>query len=101
MNRLKDFIDIYRNKKVWMNLKIRSFKDLKIVSSSYDQEIVLNDKNDLWKMFCRGAVINSDHKIISNEILSTIKWFRYPSIKEVLMYETLSENFDLNSSKLH
>ena len=46
------------------SLKVRSFKDLKIVSHSYDQELIFSDTNDLWKMFCRGAVINSDHKII-------------------------------------
>ena len=29
------------------SLKVRSFKDLKIVSHSYDQELVFSDTNDL------------------------------------------------------
>jgi len=35
--------------------------------------------------------VHTDHQIIANAIQSSIKWFRYPSIKKVLMYETLSE----------
>ena len=35
--------------------------------------------------------VHSDHQIISSVIQSTLKWFRYPSIKKILMYETISE----------
>ena len=35
--------------------------------------------------------VHSDHQIISRAIQSTIKWFRFPHIHKVLMYETLSE----------
>ena len=35
--------------------------------------------------------VHTDHQLIAKAIQSTFKWFRYPSIKRVLMYETLSE----------
>ena len=35
--------------------------------------------------------VHTDHQIICNAVLSMIKWFRYPYINKVLMYETLSE----------
>jgi LmbE family N-acetylglucosaminyl deacetylase len=43
--------------------------------------------------------IHSDHKIIHNAVLSCTKWFRYPYIKRVLAYETISETeFGLDAS---
>ena len=81
------------------SLKIRSFKDLKIVSSSYDQEIVLNDKNDLWKMFCRGAVINSDHKIICLPPVKSIELKNRNELSELsenMEYETLLDGTMIN-----
>jgi len=35
--------------------------------------------------------VHTDHQLIAKALQSTFKWFRYPSIKKVLMYETLSE----------
>jgi len=35
--------------------------------------------------------IHSDHRITFDAAAACIKWFRYPSIKRVLTYETLSE----------
>ena len=35
--------------------------------------------------------VHTDHQIISLAIQSSIKWFRHPYVKRVLMYETLSE----------
>ena len=35
--------------------------------------------------------VHTDHQIISKAMQSTIKWFRYPFIKKVMMYETPSE----------
>lgn len=35
--------------------------------------------------------IHTDHQIVAKALQSTFKWFRYPQIKKVLMYETLSE----------
>jgi len=35
--------------------------------------------------------VHTDHRIVFNAAASCTKWFRYPSIKRVLAYETLSE----------
>ena len=35
--------------------------------------------------------VHSDHRLIFNAVASCTKWFRYPSVKRVLAYETLSE----------
>jgi N-acetylglucosamine malate deacetylase 1 len=35
--------------------------------------------------------VHTDHQIIAKALQSTLKWFRYPYIKKVLMYETPSE----------
>ena len=35
--------------------------------------------------------VHTDHQIINKAFQATIKWFRYPFIKTVFMYETLSE----------
>jgi len=35
--------------------------------------------------------VHTDHQIIGKALQSTLKWFRYPHIKKVLMYETPSE----------
>lgn len=34
---------------------------------------------------------HSDHAVVFNAIAATTKWFRYPSVRRVLAYETLSE----------
>ena len=35
--------------------------------------------------------VHTDHRMVFNAVASCAKWFRYPSIKRVLAYETLSE----------
>ena len=35
--------------------------------------------------------VHTDHQIIAKALQSTLKWFRYPHIRKVLMYETPSE----------
>jgi LmbE family N-acetylglucosaminyl deacetylase len=45
--------------------------------------------------------IHSDHRITFEAASACTKWFRYPSIKRVLTYETLSEtNFGLDQAAL-
>jgi len=40
---------------------------------------------------------HSDHAVVFDAAASCTKWFRYPSIKKVLVYETISEtDFSLN-----
>ena len=35
--------------------------------------------------------VHTDHQIVARAINACIKWYRYPSVKRVLSYETLSE----------
>lgn len=43
--------------------------------------------------------VHGDHRIVFDAVASCVKWFRHPSIRRVLAYETLSEtNFGLGSS---
>ena len=42
--------------------------------------------------------VHTDHRIVFDAVASCTKWFRYPSIKRILAYETLSEtDFCLNT----
>jgi LmbE family N-acetylglucosaminyl deacetylase len=44
--------------------------------------------------------VHTDHRIVFDAVASCTKWFRYPSIKRVLAYETLSETeFGVNPDK--
>ncbi len=41
--------------------------------------------------------VHTDHKYVFDAVISCTKWFRYPSVRRVLAYETLSETeFSLN-----
>ncbi len=41
--------------------------------------------------------VHTDHHVVFDAVSSCIKWFRYPSVKKALAYETLSEtDFDIN-----
>lgn len=43
--------------------------------------------------------VHSDHRFISEACISCTKWFRYPFIKKVFFYETISEtDFNIDSS---
>ena len=45
--------------------------------------------------------VHSDHRITFEAVMACTKWFRYPFIKRVLAYETLSETeFSLDSNKV-
>ena len=45
--------------------------------------------------------VHTDHQIIAKALQSTFKWFRYPHIKKVYMYETPSETeFNFVENKL-
>lgn len=44
--------------------------------------------------------VHSDHQIVSKSVLSSSKWFRSSSIKQINMYETLSEtNFNFSEEE--
>ena len=38
-----------------------------------------------------GGDAHSDHRIVFDSVVSSAKWFRQPSIRKILAYETLSE----------
>lgn len=47
------------------------------------------------------ADVHTDHRIVFDAVASCTKWFRYPSVKRVLAYETLSEtDFGLSTSQV-
>ncbi len=44
--------------------------------------------------------VHTDHRMVFDAVVSCTKWFRYPSVRRVLAYETLSEtDFGLKSSQ--
>lgn len=44
--------------------------------------------------------IHTDHQVVHNAVLSCTKWFRYPFVKKILAYETISEtDFGLDVSR--
>jgi LmbE family N-acetylglucosaminyl deacetylase len=44
--------------------------------------------------------VHTDHRMVFDALASCTKWFRYPSVKRVLAYETLSEtDFGLGTNK--
>jgi N-acetylglucosamine malate deacetylase 1 len=44
--------------------------------------------------------VHSDHRLVFDAVSACTKWFRYPSVKRVLAYETLSEtDFGLGTSQ--
>lgn len=46
------------------------------------------------------ADVHTDHRVVFNAVASCTKWFRDPSVKRVLAYETLSEtDFDLGTEQ--
>ena len=59
INSHPNYISEFKN----FGFKVNSFKKLKIISYSYNNKPNYNE-NNLWQLYCRGAVINSDHKII-------------------------------------
>ena len=61
INSHPNYISEFKN----LGFKVNSFKKLKIISYPYNQKPNYNqNNNNLWQLYCRGAVINSDHKII-------------------------------------
>lgn len=52
------------------------------VFKSFEPELVL---------FPSAADAHTDHRVVSHAVVACTKWFRYPSVKRVLAYETISE----------
>ena len=63
--------------------------------------IVKKTKSEILYISSRDDV-HTDHQIVSKACMSSIKWFRNPSVKKVMAYEVISEtnfNFDQNNFK--
>ncbi len=42
-------------------------------------------------LFPSAADAHTDHRVVSDAVVACTKWFRYPSVRRVLAYETISE----------
>lgn len=99
-------------------------KEIDIVSRMYGFKAVYNlnfpttkleniDKSDIIKKISDCIIetnaeiiyipnwgdVHSDHRIVAEAAISCTKWFRYPSVKTIYSYETLSETeFGINNS---
>ena len=52
---------------------------------------VINDFSPDEILIPHSGDIHTDHQIVHNAVLSCTKWFRYPFVKRILSYETISE----------
>ena len=59
---------------------------------------IIQKISDVIKDFCPDEIliphlgdIHTDHQVVHNAVLSCSKWFRYPFVKRILSYETISE----------
>ena len=60
--------------------------------------IVKKTKSEILYIPSRDDV-HTDHQIVSKACMSSIKWFRNPSVKKVMAYEVISEtNFNFNQN---
>lgn len=90
--------------------KLYSFEktiELNLEAATLDQiadSLLVGKISDVFKEVQPNTVyvpypsdIHSDHKAVFEATMACTKWFRYPSVKKVLAYETLSEtDFTIN-----
>ena len=62
-------------------LKVVKYRNLLLVKNYYDKPLSYSDENDYWKMYCRGAVIDT----LSNKVVCL------PPVKSV-EYNTISDD---------
>lgn len=68
---------------------------------------LISKLSDIFKLYEPEEVfvphssdVHTDHKVVFDAVASCTKWFRYPSIKRILAYETLSEtDFGLSTNQ--
>ena len=65
-------------------LKVVKYKNLLLVKNYYDKPLSYTDENDYWKMYCRGAVIDT----LTNNVvcLPPVKSIEYNTISDDLSY---------------
>jgi LmbE family N-acetylglucosaminyl deacetylase len=84
--------------------------NLKLSTTKLDtlpMENIVQKVSDVIKSFGPDEIliphlgdIHTDHQVVHNAVLSCTKWFRYPFIKRIVSYETISEtDFGLDASR--
>lgn len=60
------------------------------------KSVIASASPDIIYLPYRGDV-HTDHRVVFDAVISCTKWFRYPCVKRILAYETLSETeFGIN-----
>jgi hypothetical protein len=76
----KDYVDIFKKE----GLKVIKYKDLFLVKNYYDKPLSYTNETDYWKMYCRGAIIDSkNNKVIC---LPPVKSVEYDTISDDSSY---------------
>ena len=76
----KDYVDIFKKE----GLKVVKYKDLLLVKNYYDKPLSYTNENDYWKMYCRGAIIDTkNNKVIC---LPPVKSVEYDTISDDSSY---------------
>ena len=95
INKKYSFKKLFRGK--FLTSKLHNYDKLKIIN--FFSKIVKKIKPEIIYVPFREDA-HSDHKIVYDSISPTFKTFRYPYIKDIRVYETISEtNFKNNFSK--
>ena len=84
------------------NLKLPTTKLDTLPIDSIVQKIshVINDFSPDEILVPHLGVVHTDHHVVHNAVVSCTKWFRYPFVKKILSYETISEtDFGLDFSR--
>ena len=70
-------------------LKVVKYKNLLLVKNYYDKPLSYTDENDYWKMYCRGAVIDT----LTNKVVCL------PPVKSI-EYDTISDDSSYLGSEI-
>ena len=96
VNKRKSEIDLINKKYNFSQFFNLSFPTTKVDTIPISD--IIEKISDIYKQISPEIIyipyindIHSDHQIISKAMQSTFKWFRYPHINKVLMYETIFE----------
>ena len=81
----EDYINLFKDQ----GLKVVKYKNLLLVKNYYDKPLSYTDENDYWKMYCRGAVIDT----LTNKIVCL------PPVKSV-EYDTISDDSSYLGSEI-
>lgn len=84
------------------NLKLPTTKLDTLPIGSIVQKIsdVINDFSPDEILVPHLGDVHTDHHVVHNAVVSCAKWFRYPFVKKILSYETISEtDFGLDFSR--